>query len=104
MTILFWIITAVCFVCWIKAEVQWHICRAAWRNAIEWKDLAEKERDELLETLARVAAAVTIGRTAGDEMTQLQTTLNKRMNEITIPFLNAVIAEYRAAATDEAEE
>lgn len=47
MTLLFWIITAVCFVGWIYAEVRWRICKGGWANAIFWKNLMEENWHKL---------------------------------------------------------
>lgn len=46
MTLLFWIIAALCFIAWIHAAVRWRLCRLDWKNAIYWKGRIEEDRDE----------------------------------------------------------
>lgn len=61
MTVFWFITTAICFVGWIHAEVQWRLCKRGWSLAIQLKDViredrdkAQKERDELRRGLKRV--------------------------------------------------
>lgn len=71
MTTILVITTAVFFVAWIHAEVQWRVCKRGWsltnllKNLVrEDRDKAQKERDELRKSLAGVVEAVKVEREA----------------------------------------
>lgn len=74
----------------------------AWRRQ-ETSELRD-ECDALRKTLGRVAEAIAIERAAGDELRRVRKELYEHLNDSTIPFMDAFLAEYGIAATNEPEE